>query len=290
MSFHGVRLPPAILTAAPFRGVHSTQQQILKTVELIKSFHAYPLRLPVTVPARPARSCRSNKLWSCLIGLCVRLEHVDSASPLGVRHYKPPASLLPVSPGLSRHMPSVLGTLTGRVYIGVHRIRLLLVALPRACVRLWWPVLTSSGLPVFKGLPSVTDPSSGFTRLRPFPEAISRISLRIHHNQKERPFYTIHARLDWVSVLMPVAECFFSRPRSLIVAPSFRLSAPKLRVTLPLLDYAQVAQRPSTSGCHCRRECWHLTVFTVERLAVFPCGHSLLHRRNNSPGANPPEH
>ena len=44
----------------------------------------------------------------------------------------------------------------------------------------WWPVLIS-GLPVFKRLPSVTDPSSGITRLRPFPEAISRISLRTHH-------------------------------------------------------------------------------------------------------------
>jgi hypothetical protein len=38
-----------------------------------------------------------------------------------------------------------------------------------------------SGLFVFKELPSVTDPSSGITRLRPFPDAISRISLRIHH-------------------------------------------------------------------------------------------------------------
>lgn len=184
-------------------------------------------------------------------------------------------------------MPSVLGTLTGRVYIGVHRFRLLLVALPRACVRLWWPVLTSSGLPVFKGLPSVTDPSSGFIRLRPFPEAISRISLRIHHNQKERSPQLCDLAGNRNSV---ACRYSFSRPRSLIVALSFQLSAPKLRVTRPLLDYAQVAQRPSTSGCHCRRECWHLTVFTVERLAVFPCGHLLLHRRNNSPGANPPEH
>ncbi|EOV4146769.1 TPA: hypothetical protein ACPZQ5_001630 [Yersinia enterocolitica] len=47
-------------------------------------------------------------------------------------------------------------------------------------VLLWWPALIS-GLFVFKELPSVTDPSSGITRLRPFPEAISRISLRIHH-------------------------------------------------------------------------------------------------------------
>lgn len=162
---------------------------------------------------------------------------------------------------LSRRMPSVLGTLTGRVYIGVHRIRLLLVALPRACVGLWWPVLSQSRRS------RCASRSSGFTR---------SLAPRIHHNQKERPFYIIHARLDWVSVLMPVAECFFSRPRSLIVALSFQLSAPKLRVTRPLLDYAQVAQRPSTSGCHCRRECWHLTrVLRHWRSAVFPCGHSL---------------
>jgi len=169
-------------------------------------------------------------------------------------------------------MPSVLGTLTGRVYIGVHRIRLLLVALPRACVGLWWPVLSQSRRS------RCASRSSGFTR---------SLAPRIHHNQKERSpqLCDLAGNRNFVA-----CRYSFSRPRSLIVALSFQLSAPKLRVTRPLLDYAQVAQRPSTSGCHYRRECWHLTVFTVERLAVFPCGHSLLQRRNNSPGANPPEH
>lgn len=143
---------------------------------------------------------------------------------------------MPVSPGLSRPMPSVLGTLTGRVYIGVHRIRLLLVALPRACVELWRPVLISG---IFWPLC-----------------ARGRISLRIHHNQKERSPQLCDLAGNRNSV---ACRYSFSRPRSLIVALSFQLSAPKLRVTRPLLDYAQVAQRPSTSGCHCRRECWHLT-------------------------------
>lgn len=108
----GKEKPWPYLPPRHFAETTSTQQQILKTVKLIKSFHADPLKSPVTVPARPARGCRSNKLWSCLIGLCVRLEHVDSALPLGVRHYKPPASLLPVSPSChgiclpsSAHLP-----------------------------------------------------------------------------------------------------------------------------------------------------------------------------------------
>lgn len=69
---------------------------------------------------------------------------------------------------------------------------------------------------------------------------------------------------------MWLEQSFLHTPRSLIVALSFQLSAPELRVTRPLLDYAQVAQRPSTSGCHCRRECWHLTVFTVDVWRSFP--------------------
>jgi hypothetical protein len=69
-----------------------------------------------------------------------------------------------------------------------------------------------------------------------------RISLRIHHNGKSTAFFLILAlksairQISQHTVLLPVA------------CSSFRAVSRLL------------------PNCHCRRECWHLTVFTVERL------------------------
>lgn len=68
----------------------------------------------------------------------------------------------------------------------------------------------------------------------------------------------------------PASSCVHSVHETLF--PGFHrphLFFKPLRYRLGLLVFP--SRQRSTSRRHCRRGSWHLSVFTVERLAVFPC-------------------